>query len=432
MSDEVKNIRSMYRRVIPDEFPDEIEIRFGNQSLFYKKRTWMIKDPETGELVKRGLRYGENPDQKAALYELVKGEPVLENTKFIGAGMGLVSSIREEDLIQSGKHPGKINLTDIDSALNILRYLTKKPAVVIVKHNNPCGVAYGESLAEAYYRANMADRVAAFGGCAVFSRPMDKDTAELVSQNYLEVVVAPEFEDGTVELLSKRKDLRIIRIKGISEIEKYAQKRFIDFKSLMDGGLILQESSLNKIRTPQDFKPAIAIHNGKEYKIKRDPSPEEYEDMLFGWAVEQGVTSNSVIFVKDGVTVGIGTGEQDRVGCVQIAIFKAYTKYADALCFKRYGIPYNDLKLMVKKGKKDKQMLDEIDRETKENKGGLVGSCMISDGFFPFRDSVDVAAEHGIRAIVQPGGSVRDYEVIEACNEYGITMVFTGQRAFKH
>ncbi len=432
MSDEVKNIRSMYRRVIPDEFPDEIEIRFGNQSLFYKKRTWMIKDPETGELVKRGLRYGENPDQKAALYELVKGEPVLENTKFIGAGMGLVSSIREEDLIQSGKHPGKINLTDIDSALNILRYLTKKPAVVIVKHNNPCGVAYGESLAEAYYRANMADRVAAFGGCAVFSRPMDKDTAELVSQNYLEVVVAPEFEDGTVELLSKRKDLRIIRIKGISEIEKYAQKRFIDFKSLMDGGLILQESSLNKIRSPQDFKPAIAIHNGKEYKIKRDPSPEEYEDMLFGWAVEQGVTSNSVIFVKDGVTVGIGTGEQDRVGCVQIAIFKAYTKYADALCFKRYGIPYNDLKLMVKKGKKDKQMLDEIDRETKENKGGLVGSCMISDGFFPFRDSVDVAAEHGIRAIVQPGGSVRDYEVIEACNEYGITMVFTGQRAFKH
>ncbi len=429
MSDDIK---SMYRRIISDDFPEEIEVRFGDQSLFYKKRTWEIKDPESGQVIQRGLRYGENPDQKAALYELVKGEISLGDTKFIGAGMGLVSSIKEEDLIQAGKHPGKINLTDIDSALNILRYLTKNPAVVIVKHNNPCGVAYGRSLAEAYYRANMADRVAAFGGCAVFNKPIDKETAELVSQNYLEVVVAPEFEDGTVELLSKRKDLRIIRIKGISEIEKYAQKKFIDFKSLIDGGLIVQESSLNKVRRPEDFKPAKAVYKGREYKIKRVPTPEEYEDMLFGWAVEQGITSNSVIFVKDGVTVGIGTGEQDRVGCVQIAIFKAYTKYADALCFKRYAIPYNELKLMVKKGIKDKQLLEEIDKETEENKGGLIGACMVSDGFFPFRDSIDVAAEHGIKSIVQPGGSVRDYEVIEACNEYNITMVFTGQRAFKH
>jgi len=429
MSDDIK---SMYRRIIPDDFPEEIEVRFGDQSLFYKKRTWEIKDPESGQVIQRGLRYGENPDQKAALYELVKGEISLGDTKFIGAGMGLVSSIKEEDLIQAGKHPGKINLTDIDSALNILRYLTKNPAVVIVKHNNPCGVAYGRSLAEAYYRANMADRVAAFGGCAVFNKPIDKETAELVSQNYLEVVVAPEFEDGTVELLSKRKDLRIIRIRGISEIEKYAQKKFIDFKSLIDGGLIVQESSLNKVRRPEDFKPAKAVYKGREYKIKRVPTPEEYEDMLFGWAVEQGITSNSVIFVKDGVTVGIGTGEQDRVGCVQIAIFKAYTKYADALCFKRYAIPYNELKLMVKKGIKDKQLLEEIDKETEENKGGLIGACMVSDGFFPFRDSIDVAAEHGIKSIVQPGGSVRDYEVIEACNEYNITMVFTGQRAFKH
>jgi phosphoribosylaminoimidazolecarboxamide formyltransferase/IMP cyclohydrolase len=429
MSDDIK---SMYRRIIPDDFPEEIEVRFGDQSLFYKKRTWEIKDPESGQVIQRGLRYGENPDQKAALYELVKGEISLGDTKFIGAGMGLVSSIKEEDLIQAGKHPGKINLTDIDSALNILRYLTKNPAVVIVKHNNPCGVAYGRSLAEAYYRANMADRVAAFGGCAVFNKPIDKETAELVSQNYLEVVVAPEFEDGTVELLSKRKDLRIIRIRGISEIEKYAQKKFIDFKSLIDGGLIVQESSLNKVRRAEDFKPAKAVYKGREYKIKRVPTPEEYEDMLFGWAVEQGITSNSVIFVKDGVTVGIGTGEQDRVGCVQIAIFKAYTKYADALCFKRYAIPYNELKLMVKKGIKDKQLLEEIDKETEENKGGLIGACMVSDGFFPFRDSIDVAAEHGIKSIVQPGGSVRDYEVIEACNEYNITMVFTGQRAFKH
>lgn len=426
------NIKDMYRKIVPDSFPDEIEIRFGDQTLLYKKRKWVIKDPDSGALIERGLRYGENPHQRAALYELVKGELILGDVKFIGPKMGLVSSIREEDMIQAGKHPGKINLTDIDSGLNILRYLTKKAAAVIIKHNNPCGVAYGETLADAYYKANMADRIAAFGGCAVFNRAIDKDTAELVSQNYLEVVAAPDFEEGTVEILSKRKDLRIIRIRGIEDIEKYADMVFIDFKSLIDGGIIVQESSLNKIRNRQDFKIASTVYKGKEYKIERLPTAEEYEDMLFGWAVEQGVTSNSVIYVKNGVTVGIGTGEQDRVGCAEIAIFKAYTKYADALCFKKYGISLNELKLMVKRGEKDKALLEEIEEETKRQKGGLIGACMISDGFFPFRDSVDVAAEHGIRAIVQPGGSIRDYEVISACNEYGITMVFTKQRAFRH
>ena len=427
-----EDLRKMYRRIISESFPDEIEIRFGDQRLLYKKKTWKIEDPGTGEIIERGLRYGENPDQRAALYELKEGSLILGDTRFIGPGRGLVSSIREEDMIQAGKHPGKINLTDIDSALIILRYLTKRPAVVIVKHNNPCGVAYGKTLAEAYFRGNMADRIAAFGGCAVFNREMDKETAELVSENYLEVVVAPEFEEGVVDILSKKKDLRIIRIKGIEEIGSYADERFVDFKSLIDGGIIVQESAINRIRSKEDFNIAEAVYKGKEYRIKRLPTEEEYEDMLFGWAVEQGITSNSVIYVKDGVTVAIGTGEQDRVGCAQIAIFKAYTKYADALCFKKYGISYNELRLMVKRGEKDKEMLEEIDEETRKNKGGLIGSCMISDGFLPFRDSVDVAAEQGIRAIVQPGGSIRDYEVIEACNEYGITMVFTGQRAFRH
>lgn len=428
----MEDLKKMYRTIIEDHFPSEISIRFGDQVLVYKKRTWKIKDPETGQTVERGLRYGENPDQEAALYELVNGNLVLGECEFIRPGMGLVSSITEEDMLQMGKHPGKINLTDIDSGLNIIKHLTKRPAVAIIKHNNPCGVAYGSSLKEAYYRANMADRVAAFGGCAVFNRAIDKDTAEMVSENYLEVVAAPEFEEGAFEILSKRKDLRIIRIRRMDRLQEYADKRFIDFKSLMDGGIIIQQSFLNRIKKPEDFTIAKATYKGREYKIQREPTPEEYEDMIFGWAVEQGITSNSVIYVKDAVTVGIGTGEQDRVGSAQIAIFKAYTKYADALCFKKYGIPYNELKLMVKKGKKDKSLLDEIEQETQRQKGGLIGACMISDGFLPFRDSVDVAAEHGIRAIVQPGGSIRDYEVIEACNEYNITMVFTGQRAFRH
>ena len=156
--------------------------------------------------------------------------------------------------------------------------------------------------------------------------------------------------------------------------------------------------------------------------------------MLFGWQVEQGITSNSVIYVREGVTVGIGTGEQDRVGVAEIAIFKAYTKYADTLCFKRHGVPYKDLELMVKKEQKDSGLLEEIDRETESAKGGLIGASMVSDAFFPFRDGVDVAIKEGISAIVQPGGSLRDFEAIQACNEADpqVTMVFTGQRAFKH
>jgi phosphoribosylaminoimidazolecarboxamide formyltransferase/IMP cyclohydrolase len=156
--------------------------------------------------------------------------------------------------------------------------------------------------------------------------------------------------------------------------------------------------------------------------------------MLFGWQVEQGITSNSVIYVKDGVTAGIGTGEQDRVGVAEIAIFKAYTKYADALCFKKHGVPYKELELAVEKGRKDRELIKEIDEETKEAKGGLIGASMISDAFFPFRDGVDVAIKEGVRAIVHPGGSMRDFEAIQACNEADpqVTMVFTGQRAFKH
>jgi phosphoribosylaminoimidazolecarboxamide formyltransferase/IMP cyclohydrolase len=156
--------------------------------------------------------------------------------------------------------------------------------------------------------------------------------------------------------------------------------------------------------------------------------------MLFGWQVEQGVTSNSVIYVKNGVTVGIGTGEQDRVGVAEIAIYKAYTKYADAVCFERHGVSYKELELMAEKGEKDRGLIEKIDQETREAKGGLIGATMVSDAFFPFRDGVDVAIRQGIRAIVQPGGSLRDFEVIEACNEARpqVTMVFTGQRAFKH
>lgn len=428
------DLKKMYRTVMDDSFPDEITVSFDGQTLFYKKRTWKIPDEKSGDLIEKGLRYGENPGQEAALYELVNGNLILGDCKFIEPGNGLVSAITEEDMIQAGKHPGKTNLTDIDNAVNIIKYLSEGPAAVIVKHNNPCGVAYGAGIAEAFSKANMADRVAAFGGCAVFNRPVDIETAGLISKIYVEVVAAPDFEEGTIPILAKRKNLRIVKINRIDNLDYYRETRFVDFKSLIDGGLILQQSPLNRIKTAADFTLAATEYRGETYTIDRKPSEEEYADMLFGWQVEQGITSNSVIYVKEGVTVGIGTGEQDRVGVAEIAVSKAYTKYADALCFKKHGIPLKEMELKIKNGEADQGISIEIDGETMEAFGGLIGSTMVSDAFFPFRDGVDVGISQGISAIVQPGGSMRDYEVIQACNEAEpkVTMVFTGQRAFKH
>lgn len=429
-----EDLKKMYRTVKGDHFPSEIRITFGDQTLVYRKRTWKI-EVEPGIIEERGLRYGENPDQEAALYELANGNLILGECEYIEPGLGLVSSLREEDLIQFGKHPSKTNLTDIDNALNILRYLSKKPCCVIVKHNNPCGVAYGETITEAFIRAFRADRIAAFGGAIALNRAVDKACAEAISEQYFEVVAAPEYEEGAVEILKKRKNLRIIRINRIDQLEKYWGLRVVEFKSLMDGGLIVQQSQVNKIKGPEDLKPAVAVRpDGTEVRCRREPTEREIEDMIFGWAVEIGVTSNSVLFVKDQCTVAIGTGEQDRVGVTEIAIFKAYTKYADLLCYDRYGIPYKQLELEIRQGKRPESQKIEIDEETKAARAGLPGSVMVSDAFFPFRDAVDVAIREGISAIIQPGGSLRDWESIEACNEAEppVAMVFTGQRVFKH
>ena len=426
-----KDLKKMYRTIMDDHFPQDFTISFGDQVLVYKKRTWKIPD-SSGELIEKGLRYGENPGQEAALYELVNGNLTLGGCTFIESNKGLVSGITAEEMIRAGKHPGKTNLTDMDNAINILKYLSEGPAAVIVKHNNPCGIAYGSSLPDAYSKANMADRIAAFGGCAVFNRPVDLETAEKISQNYLEVVAAPDYDEEAISILAKRANLRIVRISKIDDLSYYSGSRNVDFKCLIDGGIIVQQSPLNRIKTSADFTLASTEYKGKKFKIKREPTEKESADLLFGWQVEQGITSNSVIYVKDGVTIGIGTGEQDRVGVAEIAIYKAYTKYADALCFNKHGIPYKELELLVKQNEKDQSLLEEIDNKTKKAKGGLIGAAMVSDAFFPFRDGVDVAFKEGIRAIVQPGGSLRDYEVIEACNEVDATMVYTGQRAFKH
>lgn len=429
----MSDLKKMYTTILGDHFPMDMTITFGDQKLVYRKRTWGIKQ-EDGSIDERGVRYGENPDQEAALYELVNGNLTLGECAFIEPGHGLVSGIKVEDMLQVGKHPGKINLTDIDNGLNILKYLMDKPAAVILKHNNPCGAAYGDTLAQAFDRANRCDRIAAFGGAVVMSRACDKDTATLLSQNYLEVVCAPDFEAGSLEILKKSKNLRVIQINRIDRLAEFEKFRFVDFKSLIDGGIIVQQSALNSIRSAADLKPATATWKGETYTCDRAPSQRELDDMIFGWAVEHGVTSNSVLYVKDGCTVGIGTGEQDRVGVAEIAVHKAYIKYADILCFDQYKIPYADLALQVSQGKRDKAELEAIDAKTKADRADLPGSVMISDAFFPFRDGADVGIRQGVTAILQAGGSLRDFETIQACNEANpkVAMMFTGQRSFKH
>jgi phosphoribosylaminoimidazolecarboxamide formyltransferase/IMP cyclohydrolase len=430
----MKDYREAYRTVIEEHFPSELTVILGNQKLLFRKRTWKIPDPSTGEVIERGLRYGENPDQEAALYEWVGGNLVIGGAQFVQPDQGLISRITEEDMLQAGKHPGKINLTDVDRALQILRYLTKGPAAVIMKHNNPSGAAYGETIEDAYYRAFMADRIAAFGGALVLNQPVNRTTAEFIADQYLEVVTAPEYEEGALDILTQRKNLRILRVSRMDRLHDYARKRFLEFTSLMDGGIILQHSAINAILKPADLKPAVALHQGQEIRLRRSPTDRESEDIVFGWAVEQGITSNSVIYVKNGVTIGIGTGEQDRVGVAEIAIYKAYTKFKDALCFQRHGMPYKTLEVEVNQNRKERALKEEVDHEATQQHGGLKGSVMISDAFFPFRDGVDVAIHEGISAIAHPGGSERDYDSIQACNEADppVAMVFTGQRAFRH
>lgn len=411
--------KTMYRTINPDDFPADLEVSFGSgdsrQTLTYSKVTWEVE----GE--RRGLRYGENPDQQAALYRLTNGNLVLGEVRQIAPGRGLASEV---DLLQSGKHPGKINITDVDAALNILRYFTDRPACVIVKHNNPSGVALGNNQAEAYHRALMADRIAAFGGTIALNDEVDRETAEQIAAYYAEVVVAPEYSAGALDVFAARKSLRVLKVGNMERLQEFVGLRFVDFKSLMDGGLVAQWSFVPKILSDQDLVAASVDHKGTVHRIDREPTPMEQRDMRFGWLVESGVTSNSVIYVKDECTVAIGTGEQDRVGVARIARDKAYWKFADRLSLEATGRGIEELA--------DPTEQAAFHEAAGEQQGGLKGATMISDAFFPFPDGAEVGLREGVSAILQPGGALRDHEVIDVCNRYGATMVFTGQRSFRH
>ncbi len=413
------DLKAAYKTIMEDHFPPRLEIRFVDadrtQTLIYEKVTWVIDGACTG------LRYGENPGQEAAMFKLVNGHLTLGAVTSVQPGRWLAS---DPELLQFGKHPGKINLTDADNALNILRYLHATPCAVIVKHNNPCGVARAATLREAYFKANKADRLAAFGGCIALNREVDVETAKLIAENYAEVVVAPEFAPGVMDIFSAKKNLRVMKIRAIEKLQTYEASRFVDFKSLIDGGLIAQWSFVPEARTADKLLAATCTHKDVTHSISRPPTQQEIDDMLFGWLVEAGVTSNSVLYVKDGVTVGIGTGEQDRVGVAEIARDKAYKKLADWIAWERFRTPYNELNDAAKQ----RACMDE----SVAQHGGLIGAAMVSDAFFPFRDGLEVGLREGVTAVIQPGGAMRDWDIIDCCNAANATMVFTGQRSFRH
>jgi len=273
-----------------------------------------------------------------------------------------------------GKALSYNNIADSDAALECVRQFAA-PACVIVKHANPCGVAVAESIHSAYEKAFKTDPTSAFGGIVAFNQPLDATTAKaIIDHQFVEVIVAPSIDADAAAVLAEKKNVRVLQT---GEWESFTGD--FDFKKV-SGGLLVQGSDLGRI-TADDLKVVT----------DQAPNAEQIEDMLFAWTVVKYVKSNAIIFCKDNMTIGIGAGQMSRVYSTKIAAIKAADEGLD-----------------------------------------ISGSVMASDAFFPFRDGIDTAAETGIAAIIQPGGSMRDDEVIQAANEHGLAMVFTGMRHFRH
>jgi phosphoribosylaminoimidazolecarboxamide formyltransferase / IMP cyclohydrolase len=305
------------------------------------------------------LRYGENPHQRAALYSL--GHP----------RRGTVGSAEQ----LQGKELSYNNILDADTALECVKHFDE-PACVIVKHANPCGVATGADILDAYRRAYATDPVSAFGGIIAVNRPLDGGTAEaILKKQFVEVLIAPALGLGAAEVLATKPNVRVLASGRWSN----APIGTIQLRSV--GGALLVQDLDDAATDPERFKVVT----------KRAPSGRELQDLLFAWKVVRFVKSNAIVFCKDATTIGVGAGQMSRIYSTRIAAIKA----ADA-------------GLAVK------------------------GSVMASDAFFPFRDNVDAGAEQGVTAIIQPGGSMRDPEVIRAADEHGLAMVFTGIRHFRH
>ncbi|MGB5081748.1 MAG: bifunctional phosphoribosylaminoimidazolecarboxamide formyltransferase/IMP cyclohydrolase [Burkholderiales bacterium] len=321
----------------------------GNLARFPERLTLQFEKVED-------LRYGENPHQSAAFYRDASPVP---------GGIAGHSQIQ-------GKALSYNNIADADAAWECVKTFAE-PACTIIKHANPCGAAVGTTLREAYERAFATDPSAAFGGIVAFNRGLDGAAAEAVCRQFVEVVIAPEFDPEARRLLSAKANVRVLSIGFVRRAQQY------DFKRV-GGGLLVQSPDQESVET-SDLRCVSRL----------EPSPAQLADLLFAWRVAKYVKSNAIVFCAGGRTLGIGAGQVSRVDAARFAVLKA----------QHAGL-------------------------------SLTGSVVASDAFFPFRDGVDVVASAGARAIIQPGGSVRDDEVVAAANELGLAMVFTGVRHFRH
>lgn len=300
------------------------------------------------------LRYGENPHQKAAFYK--------DSSKTSG---GLASAIQLH-----GKELSYNNIQDANSSLEILSEY-KQPTAVAVKHMNPCGIGVGTSIEVAFQKAYEADSMSIFGGIVALNQEVTKELATKLSEIFLEIVIAPSFSEDALEILTKKKNIRLLKLKEQAEQTMYRKL------ATVKGGMLVQ-----------DADQAEMSEGELSYPTNKQPTEQELKDLLFSWKAVKHVKSNAIVLAKDDQTVGIGAGQMNRVGAAKIAIEQA--------------------------GKKAQ------------------GAVMASDAFFPMSDTVETAAKVGVKAIIQPGGSKRDQESIDMCDQYGIAMVFTGMRHFKH
>ncbi len=424
------------------------------QSCVYEKVEWSVANA-AGEMERRGLRYGENPTQPAVVYRPINGNLILAGIEYVREGQGyLTGGLDEEAFIRFGKHPSKTNLTDIDSGLAILKHLSSEPAAIIMKHNNPSGAAIGATIADAYMKAWTPDPIAPFGGAIIVNRPLSMEAAEHIASQYYEVVAAPEFEEGVVEKLATRKNLRIVKMKTLERLQDWAARPFLEMRVLQDGSIVCQSSyqpvigeEAYPIRSLNDFKEHALIpaniperdmvggklqKTGRLVSIQSQPTEAQWRDLWFGWIVQTGVTSNSVLLAKNGATVAIACGGQDRVLISKQCVWKAHETRRALIALQKTGVLFDVARQQIKEGKLKPEIIQEIEEQAAQNQYGVEGAVAASDAFFPFRDGPDALLDAGVKAIVQPGGSLRESETIDACNEHGAAMVFTSQRCFRH
>lgn len=336
------------------------------------------------------LRYGTNPHQGASFYKPKDSS---------GMPFG------DMEIIKTGKSGlSETNYSDLNHGANIVKYFDK-PACAVMKHLNPSGAAVQynkQPLCSVYIRARDADPIAAFGGTVVLNQSVDGATAKEIMSSVVEVVAAPDYSKEALDILhdfesyKMNREIRVIKLPNLMKLPKWVGEQAAPtIKTLMDGSLIVADPLLTAIKSAEDLIAASTNHpKHGAFEIKTTPTKDQIDDLLFSWYLNLSVRSNGVVIAKNGVTLAVGTGQQDRVTAVKQAIDKAKERF---------------------KG-------DET----------LIGASISSDAFFPFRDSIDFIADAGIKAIIQPGGSVRDWECIQACNEHGIAMVFTGERCFSH